>query len=449
MFGGNANNGANAGFVYANSNNVPSDTNANIGSRLYFSIHMKETMERRPRLLAKNILTFRKVLVGTAVVWPTEGSEYEKQTDTRMKRIGNLYKKIISLENLELADRRARKGKADTYGVRVHDRHREEDLLKLHDALLTKTFRTSKYEVFTIREPKERLIYRLPYYPDRIVHHAIMNVLEPIWTRTFTGNTFSCVKKRGISACARHVERTIRKYDGKPLYCLKIDIRKFYPSIDHEVLKGIIRRKIKDKDLLWLLDEIIDSVNGKGAIRNIAPGPDGEPMAVAVNGIGIPIGNYISQFLANLFMCYMLHEVNEERKIDCEEYADDFVFYSESKERLRSFFKGFLRPYIESVLRLEVKGNWQIFPIAENRYDRSGRGLDFVGFVFYRRQKSLRKSIKKRFCRRVSRLNKLHFVDGKGYKIAVAPWLGWARHSDSRNLLRNTLRKEYYETILS
>lgn len=80
LFGGNANNGANAGFVYANSNNVPSNTNANIGSRLYFSIYMKETMERRPRLLAKDILTFRKVLVGTAVVWPTEGSEYEKQT---------------------------------------------------------------------------------------------------------------------------------------------------------------------------------------------------------------------------------------------------------------------------------------------------------------------------------------------------------------------------------
>ena len=103
-----------------------------------------------------------------------------------MKRISNLYEKIISIENLKLADEKARKGKQNSYGVRVHDKNREANILALHEALLAKTFKTSPYEVFTIYEPKEREIYRSPYYPDRIVHHAIMNVLEPIWVKTFT-----------------------------------------------------------------------------------------------------------------------------------------------------------------------------------------------------------------------------------------------------------------------
>lgn len=94
-----------------------------------------------------------------------------------MKRIGNLYERIISLDNLRLADQKARRGKGQSYGVRVHDKNREENILRLHELLKSKNFKTSQYETFTIYEPKERLIFRLPYYPDRIVHHAIMNVL--------------------------------------------------------------------------------------------------------------------------------------------------------------------------------------------------------------------------------------------------------------------------------
>jgi retron-type reverse transcriptase len=111
-----------------------------------------------------------------------------------MKRYSNLWEKVISVENLKLADEKARRGKLNTYGVKFHDKNREANIQALHEALLTKTFRTSPYQVFTIYEPKERVIFRLPYYPDRIVHHAIMNILEPIWTKTFTANTYSCIK---------------------------------------------------------------------------------------------------------------------------------------------------------------------------------------------------------------------------------------------------------------
>lgn len=279
-----------------------------------------------------------------------------------MKRIGNLYNKVISVENLREADEKARKGKTNTYGVKVHDKNREANILALHEALLTKTFKTSPYDVFTIFEPKERLIFRLPYYPDRIVHHAVMNVLEPIWVRTFTHNTFSCVKGRGIE--------------------------------------------------------------------------------------GLPIGNYLSQYLANLFLCYFMHRVNEVLKLDAAEYADDITFFSSSKEQLREAFKE-IRKMIEDELKLKIKGNYQIFPIAANRYDKHGRALDYVGYKFYRNQKLIRKSIKKNFCHTVSRLNRrTPLLDAKAYKQAVAPWLGWAKHSDSKHLLKTIIKPCYYDSIL-
>ncbi len=342
-----------------------------------------------------------------------------------MKRIGNIYERIISLENLRLADEKARRGKTNTYGVRVHDKNREANIMRLHEALLTKTYHTSPYDVFTIHEPKERVIYRLPYYPDRIVHHAIMNVLEPIWVSTFTYNTYSCVKGRGIEGCARRVERLIKSFDGRPLYCLKIDIRKFYPSIKHHVLKRIVRRKIKDKDLLWLLDEIIDSTDG------------------------LPIGNYLSQFLANLMLCYFMHTVNEKLRLPSTEYADDIIFLADDKETLRQAFSQVIRPIIEQELELKVKDNWQIFPIAVNRSDRHGRALDYVGYKFYRKQKLMRKSIKRNFCKAVRRLNRRKPEPSPmEFKQGIAPWLGWAKHSNSKHLLQTILTKEQYESVL-
>lgn len=111
-----------------------------------------------------------------------------------MKRLSNLYEQIISLDNLRLADEKARKGKLRSYGVKRHDRNREANILALHESLKNKIFVNSKYEVFIIRDPKERLIYRLPYYPDRILHHAIMNILEPIWVSLFTEDTYLALR---------------------------------------------------------------------------------------------------------------------------------------------------------------------------------------------------------------------------------------------------------------
>lgn len=314
-----------------------------------------------------------------------------------------------------LADEKARKGKANTYGVRVHDRNREANIQALHDVLKRCDYKTSKYTTFVIYEPKERVIFRLPYYPDRILHHAVMNILEPIWVSTFIADTCSCVKGRGIGQARKRMQRFMQDAEGTR-YCLKTDIRKFYPTIKHDVLKAIVRRKIKDARLLKLLDEVIDSADG------------------------LPIGNYMSQYLSNLYLTYLDHKIKEERRIKYYiRYADDMVFMSSDKAELADTLEWLKKELVS--LGVELKGNEQIFPIADNRYGK-GRGVDFVGFVFYHHQTLIRKSIKKAFARKCAYLNKKG-IHGKPYKMAVASWLGWAKYSDSYNLLNNLTQYHY------
>lgn len=339
-----------------------------------------------------------------------------------MKRINNLYEKIISLDNLRLADEKARRGKVKSYGVRFHDQNREANILALHETLKNHSFKNSEYETFLIYEPKEREIFRLPYYPDRILHHAIMNVLEPIWVSIFTSDTYSCIKKRGIHGAMRKVKLAMKDRENTR-YCLKIDIKKFYPSIDHDVLKSIIRRKIKCKETLALLDEIIDSA------------------------AGVPIGNYLSQYFANLYLAYFDHWIKEVKHVKYYfRYADDMVFLSSSKEELHALLND-IKEYLKG-LKLTLKGNEQVFPIGENRNDRHGRGLDFVGFVFYHKQTLIRKGIKKNFCRAAARWNKKPNVKLETYRQALCSWFGWAKYSNSRNLLRTIIKPEFYDTCL-
>ena len=318
-----------------------------------------------------------------------------------MKRIGNLYQQICSIENLQLADKIARKGKAKQPGVIEHDKSPAENIQKLHEMLTSRTYKTSDYTTFTIHEPKERIIFRLPYFPDRILHHAIMNVMEPVFVATFTADTYSCIKGRGIHAAARAVKEALKDESGTR-YCLKLDVRKFYPNIDHDVLKQLLRRKIKDNDLLWLLDEIIDSTPG------------------------LPIGNYLSQYFANFYLTYFDHWLKEEKQVKYYfRYADDLVFLSDSKEYLHALLSE-IRGYMDSKLKLEIKGNYQVFPVDV-------RGIDFVGYVFRHTHILLRKSIKQNFARMIARNNNPQ---------SAASYYGWACHCNSRNLLKKLLNEK-------
>lgn len=313
-----------------------------------------------------------------------------------MKRLNGLYQQICSVENLQLADAKARKRKGDQYGIMLHDRNKDENIQALRDMLLNKTYTTSPYEVFKIYEPKERDVYRLPYYPDRITHHAIMNVLEPVFVGTFTADTYSCIKGRGIHAAVRSVRKALKDVNGTQ-YCLKLDIKKFYPSIDHHILKTLLRRKIKDNDLLWLLDGIIDS----------AP--------------GVPIGNYLSQYFANFYLTYFDHWLKEEKQLRYYyRYADDIVILAGEKAMLHQTLSD-IRGYLDT-LKLSIKSNYQVYPVA-------ARGIDFVGYRFYHTHVLLRKSIKQRFARAVAR---------GASQQTLAAYRGWTKHCDSKNLV-NTL----------
>jgi retron-type reverse transcriptase len=312
-----------------------------------------------------------------------------------MKRIGNLFNEICKIENLQLADAKARKGKRYTHGVINHDKKQESNILKIQECLLNKTFKTSKYNVFKIFEPKERIISVLPYFPDRIVHHAIMNILEPIFVSMFTSNTFNCIKGRGIHGAANAVKLSLKDTENTK-YCLKLDIKKFYPNINHDILKTIIRRKFKDNDLLWLLDDIIESSDG------------------------IPIGNYTSQFFANLYLTYFDHWIKETLKIKYYfRYADDIVIFSSCKKQLHEILAK-IREYFNQKLALTIKENYQIFLV-------STRGVDFVGYVFFHTHTLLRKSIKKAFARMLKK---------RKQQQSISAYNGWLIHCDAKHLTK-------------
>lgn len=318
-----------------------------------------------------------------------------------MKRHGNLYDSICSIDNLKLADQLASKGKAKQYGVQIHQKKKDANIETLRKILISGTYKTSAYKTFKVYEPKERQIFALPYYPDRIVHHAIMNVLEPIFVAKFTADTFSCIKGRGIHGAFKAVREDLRD-ETNTAYCLKLDIRKFYESVNHDVLKKILIAKFKDKNLLALLFEIIDS----------SP--------------GIPIGNYLSQFFANFYLCWFDHWLKEVKRVKYYyRYADDLVILSGDKQYLHSLLEQ-IKQYLSDNLLLTVKKNWQVFPVA-------ARGIDFLGYKFYGTHILVRKTIKQSFARAVAK--------GKG-KASIASYTGWTTHANARNLEKKLLHEK-------
>ena len=314
-----------------------------------------------------------------------------------MKRKGNLYKEICSTENLDIAEQNARRGKANKKSVRDFNAEREKNIDALRERLETRTFRTSEYRSFTVYEPKKREIDALPH-SDNVVDHAIIQVLGPIWRSTFTSDTYACIKGRGLHQANRKIRRAFMTDGGNMRYCLSTDIQKFYASIDHGKLKSIVRRKIKCKETLWLLDEIIDS----------------HP--------GVPIGRYISPYLANLYLTGWDHKVKEHLKVrHYYRYNDNMLFFSDSKIELHSVLHAMREEM--SALKLEINPSWQIFPTES-------RGVDFCGYVFYPTHTLLRKSIKKRIFRRKEMSEQ-----------SIAAYNGWLKWCDSVNLKRKIEQK--------
>lgn len=313
-----------------------------------------------------------------------------------MKRKGHIFEDISSIKNLEEADRHARRGKLKQYGVQLHIKNEKQNLSDLRQTLLENSYVTSEYNIFKIMNPKERVISRLPYFPDRILHWAIYLQIEKIFVPTFTVDTYSSLKGRGVHRCSNNLKIALKDAENTK-YCLKLDIHKFYPSINNQILKVKIRRKIKDIKALNLLDEIIDSAEG------------------------LPLGNLLSQLLSNIYLNELDHHIKANFKVSYFRYCDDIVVLSNSKKELHFIFNK-IREILDS-LNLKINKSHQVFPVAS-------RGIDFVGFKHYHTHTLIRDSIKRQFIKAVRK----HKNNKNQMNKIYASYKGWFMACDSINL---------------
>jgi len=307
--------------------------------------------------------------------------------------------------NLQKAHQNAQKGKKWYKEVQKVNQNTEYYLKELQNRLINKAYRTSEYEIFIKNDSgKEREIYKLPYFPDRIAQWAIMQVIEPILEKKLIYDTYSAIPNRGIHLGLERLHQAMEDREANK-YCLKMDVKKYYPSINHDILKQIYRKIFKDPNLLWLLDEIIDSTAGDA---------------------GIPIGNYLSQWSGNIYLAYFDHWMKEEMK--CERYfryMDDIVVLHHNKEFLHNL-KRRVGDYLAKNLKLKIKGNWQVFPTYE-------RGVDFLGYRSFGGYTLLRKSTAKKFKRKMRKIQKKDKLDDHSY-MSINSYRGWLKWCNSYNL---------------
>jgi hypothetical protein len=314
------------------------------------------------------------------------------------------------MENLKLAHQNAKKGKGWYAEVKMVDENPEYYLGLLQQMMLNHTYRTSEYKTFIKKDSgKEREIFKLPYFPDRICQWAILQVIEPILIRNFTNDTYSAIPGRGIHQAFTRIKHAVQNDVPGAQYCLKLDAKKYYPSIDHNILKDKYRRLFKDNDLLWLLDEIIGSTPGNK---------------------GIPIGNYLSQYSGNFYLSSFDHWLKEVKGIKYYyRYMDDIVILSNSKEHLHQLRKE-IDEYFRKELKLTIKENWQVFPTFD-------RGIDFVGYRIFLGYSLLRKTTCKQMKVKMVRIRKK--VES-GHEMNFSEWCsinsykGWLMHCDSYRL---------------
>ncbi len=335
-----------------------------------------------------------------------------------MVRYGYLYEKVYNLDNIKLAHKNAKKGKLHYKEVKMVDKLPDKYFNNIYNLLKNKTYKNSKYKIIIKKTDngKIRKIYKLPYYPDRIIHHAIIQIVNEIWYKSLIRDTYSSIKGRGIYDGFKRIKKSLIDKENTK-YCLKLDIKKYYPSINNEILKKIIRNKIKDKDLLWLLDEIINSTEG------------------------LPIGNYLSQYFGNLYLSGLDHYCKNEIKIKYYfRYADDIVILHKDKKFLHEIKKE-IELYLNKNLKLQLNKNWQIFPIDK-------RGIDFLGYKFFHDYILLRKSIKKKFIKNIKNIIKNH-NKLKWTKIvhSTMSYYGWFKNINCKNLQTKYFNDDLYQII--
>ena len=339
-----------------------------------------------------------------------------------MKRYGNLYPAIIDFENLLEAAYRARRGKRYRPDVAAFHFHQEEELLRLREELASKTYQPGAYRAFYIRDPKRRLISAAPYR-DRVVHHALCRVIEPVFERGFIFSSYANRVGKGTHAALDRATYYARRYP----YALKCDIEKYFPTIDHEILFERIARKIKCRDTLWLIERIVKNSNPQEEVVRYFPGDD--LFTPVERRRGIPIGNLTSQFFANVYLDSLDHFVHERLGQPAYlRFADDFVIFAQRKETL-SVLLPELRSHLEG-LRLRLHPTkCHVLPVRD--------GVPFLGWQVFPAHRRLRRRTGVRFQRRLQELargNAAGQIPLDRVWASVMSWIGHLAHGDTYGL---------------
>lgn len=344
------------------------------------------------------------------------------------KTYTGLFERIITFDALYQAYLSARKGKRKSWACRHFEKDLEGNLIQLQNELMWGEYRTGGYRYFLVHEPKTRQVAALQDFRDRVVQHAIMAVIEPIWESRFISHSYACRVGKGTHAGANQVQAMMReclRKHGK-LYALKADIRKYFASINHAKLKLLLRKRIADQALMNVLDNIIDSYSEYGR-----------------PGQGLPIGNLTSQLFANIY----LDDFDQWIKCRRQErwyarYMDDFVVLSHDKQHLHALRLDAER-WLGDNLALETNHKTGVFPVAH----QCGRGLDFLGYHLWPDRRRLRKASLRRFKRRVRKLQR-DYAAGTANLADIHQQLNsmiaHARHGDAMPVIKKTLNSAIF-----
>jgi len=339
------------------------------------------------------------------------------------RSFGGLFDKLTSFENLLGAFLRARRGKRAKPAVARFEMDLELRLLGLQRELVAGAWRPGPYRSFYVHEQKKRLITAAPFR-DRVVHHALLAVLEPVYEPCFIHDSYACREGKGQHAAINRFQHWAR---GRR-FVLRGDVRKFYPSVDHELLLALLSRRIRDRRVLRLCRSILDS--GAGILEpeyELAWYPGDDLFSPLARKRGLPIGNLSSQFFGNVYLNGLDHFVKE--RLCCRRYLrymDDFAVFDDSKARLaqaRRRIGCFL-----AGLRLEPAA-------GRTRVWRTSDGVEFLGFRVYPGHRLVRKVTAFRYGRRLSRLRK------DQVSKSLTAWFGHTCHGDCFRINRLVLAR--------
>ncbi len=352
-----------------------------------------------------------------------------------MKRTGHLFDQLHSWENLLRAARNACRGKLDRPVVQRFEFRREWGLLRLQRELAAGDYVPGPFTTHRITHPKPRLISAAPYR-DRVVHHAVMNLLEPILERRFHPDSYACRRHKGTHAASRRLQRLMGRYP----FALQCDVRQFFPSIDHALLRQLFRQCLKDRRLLELLDRIVDHSNPQDEVTAWYPSDD--LFTPAERKRGLPIGNLTSQWFANWYLDGLDHFVTARLGIGgYVRYCDDFILLHRDRGRLEA-----ARAQVAEYL-----AGWRLrLHEAKTAVVPARAGLTFVGYRTWPGRREVRGASVRAFCRRLRWYRKEVRAGRRSLeevKAAIAGWLGHALQGDGQRIVaRLQTRWPYRDT---